>query len=354
MTGFDVTIEELTESHLAAHAALSQTEYGDSAVSNPVHLRWKYLENPQGPSVGVHVVCGGRLVARLVAQPRRFGSSTAAYIVDLLVAREHRSMRMLLTLLEGFKRLRERYAFVLITPNEAGAAVWRDFVKLPEPFALRVSALPLRPAALVGRNLGRASHAVASAVDSAPRTLTRPLAAGIAADARLRLSSTWPNDDELDDLLARASDVSIRGLRDRAFVIWRFRRPPVLRYDAAFIYKEGVLSGYLVTRRTTFRGYDARFFVDAVGAPNLTRWDWSKLAWRMIASELGPGGAELLVSLGTTADGPLLRLSQFSLIPLPSRLFPPGAPVFAEWWSAPAFALASATLEVTLADSDIV
>ncbi|MGA8727939.1 MAG: hypothetical protein WB608_04250, partial [Terracidiphilus sp.] len=64
----ELRIEQIGEEHIEPYARLSRVEYGDeAAVSQASHLRWKFIENPQGPSVGIHLYKHGQLVARMVA-----------------------------------------------------------------------------------------------------------------------------------------------------------------------------------------------------------------------------------------------------------------------------------------------
>ena len=124
----DVRVEKVEERHIEKYAALSRTEYGvHAAVAQPEHLRWKYLENPAGPSVGFHLYNGEQLVGRMVAMPRdvihRGTCYKAAYMADLLVERSFRGMTSLLHIFGGLKSL-AGFNLILVTPNAAGAVVW--------------------------------------------------------------------------------------------------------------------------------------------------------------------------------------------------------------------------------------
>ena len=157
----ELRVERFGEEHIEPYVRLSRAEYGDhAAVSQENHLRWKFMENPQGPSVGIHLYKDEQLVGRLVAMPRDFlyrgRTYKAAYMADLVVEREYRGMLPLLQLMQGLKQL-SGFDFIAVTPNPAGAEVWEKFAKMPAHFDLAVAALPLRPARVQVRTRRRAA-----------------------------------------------------------------------------------------------------------------------------------------------------------------------------------------------------
>jgi hypothetical protein len=360
MRGFLVCVEDVDERHIEPYAELSRLEYGSqSAVSDPTHLRWKFLANPAGPAKGVHLFKDGTLVGRLVAQPRLFDgdarTTKAAYIVDLLIHPEHRGMASLRSLLGGFAQLREWFDLVLVTPNAQGMLVWEQFVKLPSWFDLNVYAFPLRPARLFARPVRRPLAFLISFVDAAWRGLTRAGAKIAALRSSVRIDATWPDEGELDSLLdSFASETAIHGRRDRAFFDWRFRRSPLFRYDVLFVRNRDRLVGYVASRRTTYGSYDTRFLVDIYLKPELTKRDRSAIIWAFLRREVGPGGPDLALILGNTACGPLARIARWPFVAVPARFLPQRTAVFADWWTTPQFGLAAKELVLTLADCDMI
>ena len=75
---------------------LSITEYGnEAAVSSPSHLRWKYLDNPSGPTYADILYQDSQIVGRVVYEPRKFvskdGSLRAVNPIDVLIDGSFRS-----------------------------------------------------------------------------------------------------------------------------------------------------------------------------------------------------------------------------------------------------------------------
>jgi hypothetical protein len=358
-TDTTLRIEDVEEAHIAPYAALSRSVYGDAAISDPVHLRWKFLANPQGPSRGIHLYRDGALVARLVAQPRVFqsaaGSAKAAYMVDLVVHPEHRGMASLLALLGNIRHLSADFELVVVTPNDAGMQIWENFVKLPARFDLGVYVVPFRPMRAAARTVAGSVPIgfAALAADALWRELLRS-AGALQRSGSLQLEFAWPGEAELAELLSvTASDPTTAGVRDAAFIDWRFRQSPVFRYEVAFVRKHERLTGYVATRRTVYGGYDTRFVVDAFG-PQLTRADWSAVRWKLARRELARGGAELLMVLGNTRCGALASLARFPFVAVPASRLPQPTTLFAAWSGPPRFNFAPESFAVTLADCDMI
>ena len=77
------------------YALLSQSEYSnDNPISLEEHLRWKYLNNPEGLSYGINGYSGDKLVARISYQKKNFIFKdhiiNGANLCDLLIDKENR------------------------------------------------------------------------------------------------------------------------------------------------------------------------------------------------------------------------------------------------------------------------
>ena len=351
---FETCVETLTEAHIDPYARLSRIEYGEAApVAQPAHLRWKFLDNPHGRSVGLHVYRGAELVGRLVAMSRRFvhggRSYTAAQFVDLLVHPDHRGMTPILRLVDGFRQLTGFDFVLMVSPNQP--EITEAFFKVPPCFELDVALVPLRPARLVSGQGSFPADRVAPLIDWPWRLL---MAGGAALGSGLcggSLSMDWPDDRELGDLLASRWDPEVVGERGLEFLDWRFRRSPIFKYDVRFIRRGGRLSGYLATRRSVYRGYDCEFIVDAFSRRETGRKDAARATLSTLR-EAALRGAEMAMAVGNTEGGPLAAATPLPFLKVPRRFRPRNTTVYAKWLSEPAFALDAATLHLTLADYD--
>ncbi|MGA7352248.1 MAG: hypothetical protein WBD98_04620 [Acidobacteriaceae bacterium] len=354
----ELRVERFGEEHIAPYVRLSRAEYGDHvAVAQESHLRWKFMENPQGPSVGIHLYKGEQLVGRLVAMPRDFlyrgRTYKAAYMADLVVEREHRGMLPLLQLMQGMKQL-SGFDFIAVTPNPAGAEVWEKFARMPAHFDLAVAALPLRPARVADTSGKLKIGRLAPLVDWPVNALIGWGGGLGSLFAHGELETRWPDANELDSLFAAAAgEDQATGRRDSAFLEWRFRRSPVFRYSTMFLRDRGKLAGYVVTRRSEYGGYECNFVVDAFARPDLTAGLWREIRFNTIR-ESAKEGVEIAMAIGNLRCGALAKLAHFPFLAIPARYLPRVMKLYAQWLTAPDFSFQPEAFILSLGDCDIV
>jgi hypothetical protein len=350
-------VEQIEERHLEQHAQLSRAEYGElAAVSQIGHLRWKFLENPQGPSVGIHLYDREELVGRAVALNRSFlhngGVFRAAHIVDLLVHRDYRGMTPLFQLITGIKQLNIFDFLLIMAPNPAGAAVWEKFWKMRAYFELDAAVVPIRPVSLL-RSRGMLSNSgLAPVVDLPWRALLGAVCQLFSTLGFVELDKTWPTRSELDALFVEASSGRTIGIRTAQYLEWRYRNCPVFQYEPIFLRKRGRLVGYLVTRRAAHDGMDCAFVVDAFGAPDIRRE--LHAASLSVIKRAASSGSEIAMLIGNTATGHLAAIKRLPFLSLPPRRLPRKLTVFAEWIGSPKFEIGRDQFCLALGDSDVV
>ncbi|MGB9031957.1 MAG: hypothetical protein WCC27_17675 [Acidobacteriaceae bacterium] len=354
----ELRVERFGEEHIEPYVRLSRAEYGDhAAVSHENHLRWKFMENPQGPSVGIHLYRGGELVGRMVALARQFLHRdrvyTAAHIVDFLVHPDERGMPALLQLVRGLKQLSGFDFLLIMAPNPAGAAVWEKFVKMRGHFDLDAAVVPLRPAAVL-QSTGKLRTGKLGAVLDCPwRLLAASATRVVGSLSRIRVEPDWPKPDELDRLLSADWGDRVIGNRSAEFLNWRYRRSPMFRYKVSFLRKKEELLGYFVTRRTVYNGLDCLFVVDAFGSPALTSASWRGVSLPE-TSRAATDGVEMVMLLGNTAWGALAAVSGWPFVKVPPRLLPRKTTVYAQWVGSPGFEIRRDNFYCALGDSDVV
>jgi hypothetical protein len=355
----ELRVERLGEEHIQPYVDLSRSEYGDSAaVSNPAHLRWKFLDNPQGPSVGIHLYESGCLVGRMVALDRTFQYRRklykGAHVVDFLVHPKVRGMIPLLKLVQGLKKLAGFDFYLIMAPNPAGAAVWDNFWKMQQCFDLNVLIAPLRPAA-IAQSLGKLrTGPLRAAFDLSWRAVVRLLNGACNLGRPVQIDRSWPDSAELEALTRSSTDGErATGYRTPAYLDWRYRRSPVFQYKMLFLRQDGQLVGYLVTRRTAYEGLDCLFVVDAFGLPQLSPRAWMSGLGEPLAAAVADK-AHMAMTMGNAALNPLASLKRLPFFSVPARLLPRKATVYAEWITAPAFDFNQQTMYIALGDSDVI
>lgn len=351
-------IEQVRDEHIEPYRRLSSVEFGATApVSQANHLRWKFIENPQGPSVGIHLYRNDELIARMVALTRQFLHRgkiyRAAHIVDFLVHPGERGMASLLQLGKGLKQISGFDFFLILAPNPAGAEVWEKFVKMRAYFDLDVAVAPLRPASLLESAGKFRSGAFAPALDRPWRFFLLTLSRISGSIGNVEIDTEWPQQRELDDLQAGNSGEQIVGLRSGEYLEWRYKRSPVFRYNTLFLRNGGKLSGYLVTRRHVYDGIDCVFIVDAFGRPDVAPSSWGA-ALRVCAAQLFGNDVEMAMIFGNTEIGPISLLKRLPFLTVPPRFLPRKTKVYAQWITSPGFEISRENFYVALGDSDVI
>jgi hypothetical protein len=354
----ELRIERIGDEHIEPYAQLSRAEYGsEAAVSQTNHLRWKFIENPQGPSTGVHLYKNGELVGRMVALARQFVHQgklyKAAHIVDFLVHPRERGMNSLFQLAVGLKRISGFDFLLIMAPNRAGAEVWEKFVRMPRHFNLDVSVAVLRPAALLESTRKLHSGAFAPIFDLPWRLFVGATTWLGSCLKHVQIETEWPQGAELDRMLAADWGDRVVGLRTAGFLEWRYRRSPLFRYKVFFLREKGVLLGYFVTRRTVYDGMDCLFIVDAFGSPQLTSASW-RAATRTEISAASVDGAEMAMIFGNTDWGSISAVSGIPFLAVHPRFLPRRMTLFAQWLSPPGFEIRRDNFYVALGDSDVI
>jgi hypothetical protein len=356
---YELRIENLGEQHIAPHALLSRAEYGDSvAIAQESHLRWKFLDNPQGPSVGIHLYKNRELVGRLMALTRIFvhqqKTYRAAHIVDFLVHPDERGMGSLFQLVSGLKQLSGFDFQLIMAPNPAGTAVWKKLVKMREYFDLDIAVAPLRPAALL-QSTGKFKSGMLAPIMDWPCRLMVGGAAWVGSHIGTgQIQVEWPEDAEIDRMLFAVHDGRVVGQRSAAFLKWRYRDSPVFQYKVFFLRRKGELCGYFVTRKAPHDDMECLFIVDAYGLPSMRKSCWRAASHAAVAQAAG-NGAELAMIFGNTASGSLAVMNTLPFITVPPRLLPRKPTVYAEWGaSAPAFEINRDNFFIALGDCDFI
>ena len=86
---------------------LSQAEYSkNNPVSQEMHLKWKYLQNPEGLSYGISGYSKDKLIARISYQKKKFIFKNkiinGANLCDLLIHKKYRKLDNFLELTNQF------------------------------------------------------------------------------------------------------------------------------------------------------------------------------------------------------------------------------------------------------------
>jgi hypothetical protein len=202
---------------------------------------WFYLGNPAGAGHMNMLYSGGESIGFLGVGPRRFSVGgtdvPAGMLVDFVVRPDHRTAAPALLLQRaGRQRATESMQFIYGLPDTKAVMVFKRLgadVKFDLPTFARV----VRTKGFLARHLPVPLAVLAGAMfDAGDRTLiaARLLGSG--------LEGAWIErfDERFDRLWAQyAKQDACIGIRDRAFLDWRFGRQPDKRYRIFTVTRKG-------------------------------------------------------------------------------------------------------------------
>lgn len=313
------------EADLAGYVALYARENPrDSTVNTIEYFRWKFLQNPHGPALVLHLHDGNDLVAMFATIPRlvRRGSSqwTAAYGVNFLVRDDRRGIATVNALLRGLQPPKDTN-FILLTPNHLSAPIWQRFCKFEVPFELAVFAVPLRPARLFARS-GRSWARYFQLFDPMVE-FGIEVAGKVGASGHVEVG-VWPDLEELAAFMRRVRADRIAGVSDAPFLKWRFQDAP-FQYKPIIVRKHGNIVAFAALRTLRYDGYDASVLLD-VSVDSAVTLAGRKILGAAI-SEARNSGADLLLFMGIASAPDISPALSLPFVKVPSAVLPQRAPV---------------------------
>ena len=146
-----IVIQELINTQIIKkYSLLSQTEYSKTnPISKENHLKWKYLQNPEGFSYGTNGYCGDKLVARISYQKKIFILKNkiikGANLCDLLIHKNNRKLDNFLKLTSKFfirKDIPDSELSIML-PNEISINIYKKILNLNPIGSLELRVIPI-------------------------------------------------------------------------------------------------------------------------------------------------------------------------------------------------------------------
>lgn len=316
-----------------SHIALARTHYEGANVTDPEHIRWKFLGFPEGPVQSTMLMADGRMVGRSMRQARPFFMSAdepalrGASISDVIIAPEHRRADLLIRLIRSGSDLSD-LDLILHGSNEFSDPIYRKLFKYPIAFSLTARGFPIRLARPL-RKLAGFGPGILDILAWPWRALVRTKSWLVGGLAGLDLREGAILDAEFDAIFAGFEKVAGPHFRrDRAFVRWRFETGPL--YDARILRLTagGRLIGFVAMRSVEFGGLRLNVIVDLAVSRPLRGLEGLALAMKM----LGRGSrhkADVVVTLANFENPVLRRAVGFPFVPVPEKYLPHANPMFA-------------------------
>jgi hypothetical protein len=315
-----------------AHIALARTEYTEANVTDADHIRWKFLDFPEGPARATVLMADGQLVGRLMRQARPFYFSAdeaalkGAQIGDLIIAPEHRRADVFIRLLRAGSEISD-VDLILHGSNETSDPLYRKLFKYPIAFSLTARGFPIRLARPL-RKLAGFGPAFLDVLAWPWRALLRATSWAAGGLARLDLKPGSIPEGELDGIYAGFEKFAgPHYRRDGRFARWRFESGPLYNAKLHRISAGGRLVGYVALRDVDFEGVRICAIIDIALVRPLKGLEGFALAMKMLAR--GSARADAVVTLANFANPVLRKAVGFPFVTIPERMLPHANPIYA-------------------------
>lgn len=351
-----ISVKTFAETDLEGFLEMSQSEYGTSVSTDSGHIRWKHLNSPFGASFYVSLVETGRVVGRVLIQPRTLYTASkvfnAASVMDLLINRKYRSTP--LNFIKIIKACGNVANFELVyhTSNEITFPLYSKLFRFSNPFSLRAYGFPIKVAGLFTSIIGRRVEAIDWFI--APlHWLLRVIAYAVTSAARLDISQRAMSDGELEALCTKCLRQSGPHLaRTNAFLKWRFGDTPLWPATVYRIDRKGQFLGYVVTRKVELGGINHLVLMDFLLDPDTPLIVQVALRLWLIRKAI-TSKADVLFTMVNSFSTIAGKCAGFPLVRIPDRLLPHATPIFVRACSNDGKELeAVRSIHLTLADLD--
>ena len=263
-------IRDGDEKDLEGIASLRETVFGEMEKDklDPNFWRWEFLEGPDGKALIYIVEDGGRVVGHFADIPRRFSVDGKIVLgtisVDLMVHPDHRR-KGLFSKMGRFAAQRvkkEKGLFMAAFPIRKETIVglqklgWQVVAELP------VLVYPIRFGSIVKRYLH--FSALSQLIGGFARVAYLLFRGGGEKEVEgIAVNEVTDLDDRFDQFLDKGSSLyPVMGVRNRAFLEWRYLQHPSRTYAIYRAMKEKEMGGYIVLRKVDLLDFNSAVIVD--------------------------------------------------------------------------------------------
>jgi GNAT superfamily N-acetyltransferase len=323
----------------AGLSALAEIIFPGEDVSDPRFFRWMYEQNPSGTALEYMTLNDGLVSGHIAALPLRYqmGPRTAlgSVAVNAITHPDYRGKGVFVILTDLLNKRSAsagiEFSFGFANLNSEKACLrhlsYRELGRFP------LWILPFRlPRIMAAREskrsaLWRAAARLAQPGARAWSAVLRPHAHhGIVVEP---LPEFGPEFDAFWES-ARGGYVNLI-VRDRAFLDWRFVRPPTRRYEILAARRDGRLLGYLVSTSTTVQGLKWAMIMDMFVSDSREGRSAASVLAGEHARRARAGGADLAAGLMFKHAPAAAGLRRNGFLVCPPGLLPREFPILLHW-----------------------
>lgn len=324
--------ETFTNHGIKEYKKLSIAEYGNlDSVTDTIHLKWKHLNGPLGPSEGIYLRCDGSLVGRAMLQPRtatyKGKKISIAFVTDMLLHPGYRRpLNNFLSLIKSIKEFKQ-FDLVFHTSNEKTDKLYRELLHFKCPIILRGYGCPINL-----RNIIKTIFSTDSFLLEIMNVLYGKLLSAscflVNQFVDIKIKEGLPGKDSYKELYERNLDFEALELeRQWNFVDWRYISPPLWKTSILNIYCHGNSCGYIVLRKVDLKGIRFAVIMDFMIDKKITpiKLFFIRLALLRIAFLKK---VDVLFTILNPESKVGRKMSGFPFFKIPDRYLPHQTPIF--------------------------
>jgi GNAT superfamily N-acetyltransferase len=320
-------------------SALIEIIFPGEDVSDPRFIHWMYEENPSGRALEYVTLNKGLVSGHIAALPLRYqmGPRTAlgSVAVNAITHPDYRGKGVFIILTDLLNKRSAsvgiEFSFGFANLNSEKACLrhlsYRELGRFPLwilPFRMpRIMAAQESKRGVFWRAAARLAQPAAGAWSAFRRPRLRH---GIAVE---RLTEFGPEFDALWGSTKGSYGNII--VRDRAFLDWRFVRPPTRHYEIFAARGNGRLLGYLVSTTTNVQGLKWAMIMDLFVADSREGHATASLLVREHVRRSRAGGADLAAGLMFRHSPAAAGLRRNGFFVCPPGLLPREFPILLHW-----------------------
>ncbi len=234
------------------YALLSMTEYSkNNPISQEEHLRWKYLNNPEGLSFAINGYCKDELIARISYQRKNFVFKNSiikgANLCDLLIHKNNRKLDNFLKLSSPFfiKKDIPYSNLSIMIPNEISIDIYKKILKLKPIGKLELRVIPI----LNSIKNEKFKIIIPNFLTSYIYKCLIFLLNKIQNIFKINFSKSDGGNKQYEKMIRNYyRDNLIQGERSQKWIRWRYSLDSKIKYYLEYIFSENNLIGYIAYR----------------------------------------------------------------------------------------------------------
>jgi hypothetical protein len=319
--------------------ALARIVFPGEDISDPRFLPWLYDWNPRGPAHEAVTVDRGLITGHMAVVPLRFkiGAATVSggLAVNAITHPDFRGKGIFIVVHDELNKICGKagleFTFGYANSNSYKGCLrhldYREIGRFPLwilPFDMpRIIAAHKSTQGWFWRATARAANPLVRL----GQAVLRPRRSGPFAIERI--SEFGPEFDAFWETVK--DDYTNILVRDRAFLSWRFVRPPTRRYKIFAARSEGRLAGYLVGGMTTIEGLRWGMIVDLLTARTPEGRAASRHLIAAFSRDARSEGADLAATLMLKHAPAAKALRRNGYLVCPKNLLPREFPILLHW-----------------------